>query len=316
MRRQRRAALGSARLPTLHLDGGRTAARSAHARCRRLPAVSEPGPRRSTCLTRCVCPCCLPLPRTDAACLPRPAVTRLPGPACLPGPPAGLQVDAFQPVMANLNTAQMAVLLASEVVPGLLILLPAATGGIAKLLEMYGDLAGVDLPAFLPHVLALMVVSSIAGVGKVRRPPGPKPAPGAAPQLLSPGRWPGAAWNTHLPAARSCSAPTRGTLGCPCTATLRPPRKPDVTRPYRRPVTGGRDLGLPGGVRGGAGCCGQCRWGPQRPRRHMRGAAVGPPSGLPASSRPAPAPPLMLLPLPAPTPQTPPRQIGTTGSWP
>lgn len=77
------------------------------------------------------------------------------------------QVDAFQPVMANLNTAQMAVLLASEVVPGLLILLPAATGGIAKLLEMYGDLAGVDLPAFLPHVLALMVVSSIAGVGKV-----------------------------------------------------------------------------------------------------------------------------------------------------
>lgn len=69
--------------------------------------------------------------------------------------------------MANLNTAQTAVLVASEVVPGLLILLPAATGGIAKLLEMYGDLAGVTLPAFLPHVLALMVVSSIAGVSKV-----------------------------------------------------------------------------------------------------------------------------------------------------
>ncbi|KAL4429002.1 hypothetical protein ABPG77_006041 [Micractinium sp. CCAP 211/92] len=77
------------------------------------------------------------------------------------------QVEAFKPVMANLNTAQTAVLVASEVVPGLLILLPAATGGIAKLLEMYGDLAGVTLPAFLPHVLALMVVSSIAGVSKI-----------------------------------------------------------------------------------------------------------------------------------------------------
>ncbi|KAL4440328.1 hypothetical protein ABPG75_003329 [Micractinium tetrahymenae] len=77
------------------------------------------------------------------------------------------QVDAFRPVMANLNTAQTAVLVASEVVPGLLILLPAATGGIAKVLEMYGDLAGAQLPAFLPHVLALMVVSSIAGISKV-----------------------------------------------------------------------------------------------------------------------------------------------------
>lgn len=76
-------------------------------------------------------------------------------------------MDAFKPVMANLNTAQTAVLLASEVVPGLLILLPAATGGIAKLLGLYGDLAGVELPTFLPHVLALMVVSTIAGVSKV-----------------------------------------------------------------------------------------------------------------------------------------------------
>lgn len=77
------------------------------------------------------------------------------------------QVEAFKPVIANLNTAQTAVLLASEVVPGVLILLPATAGGIAKALGMYGDVAGVTLPEFLPAVLALMLTATMAGVGKV-----------------------------------------------------------------------------------------------------------------------------------------------------
>ncbi|PSC67853.1 ABC transporter ATP-binding permease [Micractinium conductrix] len=77
------------------------------------------------------------------------------------------QVDAFKPVMANLNAAQTAVLLASEVVPGLLILLPATAGGVAKALEFYGQAAGVQLPETLPSVLALCLVAGIAGVGKV-----------------------------------------------------------------------------------------------------------------------------------------------------
>ena len=60
----------------------------------------------------------------------------------------------------------------SEVVPGLLILLPATAGGVAKALEFYGQAAGVQLPETLPSVLALCLVAGIAGVGKARAPGG------------------------------------------------------------------------------------------------------------------------------------------------
>ena len=53
-------------------------------------------------------------------------------------------------------------------VPGVLILLPATTGGITKSLSMYGAMAGASLPDFLPGVFALMITATIAGVGKVR----------------------------------------------------------------------------------------------------------------------------------------------------
>ncbi|EFN54080.1 hypothetical protein CHLNCDRAFT_136198 [Chlorella variabilis] len=76
-------------------------------------------------------------------------------------------VDAFKPMLSNLNGAQTAALLASEVVPGVLILLPATTGGITKSLQMYCDMAGSQAPDFLPGILALLITASIAGVGKI-----------------------------------------------------------------------------------------------------------------------------------------------------
>lgn len=50
----------------------------------------------------------------------------------------------------------------------MLILLPATTGGVAKALEMYSGMAQVNLPGFLPGVLALCTTALIAGAGKVR----------------------------------------------------------------------------------------------------------------------------------------------------
>jgi hypothetical protein len=54
------------------------------------------------------------------------------------------QINEFQPILYQLNPAQTVLVMGSEVIPGLLILLPAATGGCRKLLEMYFDLAGVE----------------------------------------------------------------------------------------------------------------------------------------------------------------------------
>jgi hypothetical protein len=57
------------------------------------------------------------------------------------------QIDEFQPILYQLNPAQTLLVMGSEVIPGLLILLPAATGGCRKLLEMYFELAGVESTA-------------------------------------------------------------------------------------------------------------------------------------------------------------------------
>jgi hypothetical protein len=57
------------------------------------------------------------------------------------------QINEFQPILYQLNPAQTVLVMGSEVIPGLLILLPAATGGCRKLLEMYFDLSGVETTA-------------------------------------------------------------------------------------------------------------------------------------------------------------------------
>ena len=56
---------------------------------------------------------------------------------------------------------------AAEVIPGVLILLPATTGGIAKSLHMYAQMASAEVPEALPGVLALSITAAIAGIGKV-----------------------------------------------------------------------------------------------------------------------------------------------------
>jgi hypothetical protein len=61
------------------------------------------------------------------------------------------QINEFQPILYQLNPAQTVLVVGSEVIPGLLILLPAATGGCRKLLEMYFDLAGVETNATAAH---------------------------------------------------------------------------------------------------------------------------------------------------------------------
>lgn len=49
----------------------------------------------------------------------------------------------------------------------MLILLPATTGGIAKSLQLYCEMAGREAPEFLPGLLALLITATIAGIGKV-----------------------------------------------------------------------------------------------------------------------------------------------------
>ncbi|KAG7670447.1 hypothetical protein Ndes2526A_g00201 [Nannochloris sp. 'desiccata'] len=61
------------------------------------------------------------------------------------------QINEFQPILYQLNPAQTLLVMGSEVIPGLLILLPAATGGCRKLLEMYFDFAGIETTASAVH---------------------------------------------------------------------------------------------------------------------------------------------------------------------
>lgn len=77
------------------------------------------------------------------------------------------QVEEFEPVLHQLTSAQCLIVLGSEVIPGLLILLPAATGGIAKTLDMYCAMAGVQPPPFLPPATALTVAACLAAISKM-----------------------------------------------------------------------------------------------------------------------------------------------------
>jgi len=94
-------------------------------------------------------------------------------PGCTPAAPAVSPLCHYRCVPAALPSLCPcpAVLppCCAEVVPGMLILLPATTGGVAKALEMYSGMAQVNLPSFLPGVLALCTTALIAGAGKVRQ---------------------------------------------------------------------------------------------------------------------------------------------------
>lgn len=55
----------------------------------------------------------------------------------------------------------------AEVVPGVLILLPACAGGVARAVEMYASLAGAELPDALSLAAGLGVTTVIVGISKV-----------------------------------------------------------------------------------------------------------------------------------------------------
>jgi hypothetical protein len=95
-----------------------------------------------------------------------------------------------------------------------LILLPATTGGIAKSLEMYCEVAGSAPPDFLPSLGALLITATIAGVAKVRPCALHKPR----------GRWQAQAL-AHRPRPASAAV---AAASCPVASTpaARPPRLP------------------------------------------------------------------------------------------
>ncbi|GAB4814131.1 hypothetical protein N2152v2_001177 [Parachlorella kessleri] len=78
------------------------------------------------------------------------------------------QVECFKPLMHQLTPAQTLLFMASEVVPGVLILLPAAMGGIEKALLLGGEVMGYDdLPPFALQAAALLLTATAAGVSKL-----------------------------------------------------------------------------------------------------------------------------------------------------
>lgn len=77
------------------------------------------------------------------------------------------QMNEFQPLLHRLSTVQTLIVVGSEVIPGLLILLPAATGGIAKTIQVYCSLAGIDPPQSISQAIALGIAALLAAFAKV-----------------------------------------------------------------------------------------------------------------------------------------------------
>lgn len=77
------------------------------------------------------------------------------------------QMNEFQPLLYRLSTVQTLIVVGSEVIPGLLILLPAATGGIAKTIQVYCSLAGIEPPQSIPQAIALGIAALLAAFAKI-----------------------------------------------------------------------------------------------------------------------------------------------------
>ena len=75
------------------------------------------------------------------------------------------QIGDFQAILYELNPWQSAVILGSEVIPGLLILLPAVIGGISKTVDTYFSLSlGPGVPSSSPDPLSDAIAISIAAL--------------------------------------------------------------------------------------------------------------------------------------------------------
>lgn len=73
------------------------------------------------------------------------------------------QVIEFESLIHNLSPLQCAVILVAEVVPGIFLLLPATTAGIAKTIEMYCSASDVTLPQYVPYAVGVSVTALLTG---------------------------------------------------------------------------------------------------------------------------------------------------------
>jgi hypothetical protein len=80
------------------------------------------------------------------------------------------QVNEFKPILTDLSKGQSAIIMACEVIPTVLFVLPAFTGGVSNMLEMYRQsFDGVQnaIPDTLPPLIALTITSIVTGVSKL-----------------------------------------------------------------------------------------------------------------------------------------------------
>lgn len=70
--------------------------------------------------------------------------------------------------MHRLTPVQTSLFVATEVLPGVLILLPAAMGGLQKLMLLCADYLGTPVPDHIAQAAALVATAGLAGVAKVR----------------------------------------------------------------------------------------------------------------------------------------------------
>lgn len=80
------------------------------------------------------------------------------------------QVDEFKPILTNLSKPQAALVLACEVLPTVLIVLPAFTGGVSNMLEVYRqsfDGIREAVPETIPPLIALTLTSLLSGISKL-----------------------------------------------------------------------------------------------------------------------------------------------------
>jgi hypothetical protein len=76
-------------------------------------------------------------------------------------------MEEFRPILSGMNLTQSMTVMVFEVVPTVLLVLPAFTGGVAKLLEMYRTSLAVYVPETIPPIVGLAVASLLSGVSKI-----------------------------------------------------------------------------------------------------------------------------------------------------
>ena len=76
-------------------------------------------------------------------------------------------MEEFRPILSGMNVSQSMMVMVFEVVPTVLLVIPALTAGVAKLLEMYRTSLAVYVPETIPPILGLAVAALLAGISKI-----------------------------------------------------------------------------------------------------------------------------------------------------